>query len=126
MSENEPFIAVGCLSQGNEDGVHVRFRFNDQAGRIRDVILEKGNIPLLLAALQKETTDGTIVPIDPGSFRVGTDYRMQGLEYRRRDDGGVDLTLIVELLRQQRFVTIKASLPADVAIDLAQTILHHA
>ena len=123
MSDADLFLAVGCDIGTNDEGTHIRFRFIDDVNQQRHVVMAKQNIPLLLAALQKEIVSGSVVPIDRGSLRIGADFQVQGYQCQRKEDGSAVLTVMINLPEQGRTVTLPIDFPAEDAKSLAGHLL---
>jgi hypothetical protein len=113
IPENDQFLTVGCNVQEHPDGLHFRLNFIDAAGKSRAVTLTRDTLPLLAAALHSKIGDGKIVPIDQKSLRAGANILVKGWDIVKRPDLGARLTLYVEMLDQDRVVTIPVDLSPE-------------
>jgi len=123
VGDSDLFIAVGCNIGKHEDGVHLRLRFMEDSGQTRDIVINRRDIPPLLASLQQEIVAGSVVPIDRGSLRIGADFQAEGYQCKRKSDGSATLTVAISLPEQSRTVTLPIDLPPQDAKSLAEHLL---
>jgi hypothetical protein len=111
-----PMNADGMRVQNGPDPRVIRLVFESDTDGTRTVDLDRIALPQLLGALQHEIGAGSVVPIRAGSLQLGADYRMGGHGFRPLPNGGLEVTFHMELIREQRVVSLPLELlPEEVA-----------
>ena len=95
--------------------------FRRDSGETRSIVLGRGQVAALAAALIGEIGTDRVVPIDRASLRIGQPFAVEGFQVAHSTDGGRCLIVQVHLPDQGRVVTIPLELsPQDVAALIEQ------
>jgi hypothetical protein len=104
--DKKPFLVWECETSINPDGSLVRLVFKDENNSAKEVILNRYNLPALIAQLQSKTVPGCDKPIDRNDLRPGEIFSVKGFRVDKIADGGCLLIVSIHLLSPDRIVEI--------------------
>ena len=119
---DDPFIVDGCDVERHSDGAHVRLNFVSDIAGTRSVVLRRDRIPQVLAALQNEIVPGHMTSIDNQSLQIGADYQLEGYQFAKTPNGGLELMMFVNLPDEGGTVTVTLDIPAKDVADLIKPL----
>jgi len=101
----------------------IRVVFRSDAGETKTVDMAKETIPAVAAALLREGGHSTTATEStPVSLSTGMDYRHTGFSLRHLDDGGLEVTMHVELLKEGRKADLQILMPPSAVDDLRREL----
>lgn len=116
------FIPDNTLTETSSDGELIRISFLRDDGQSRVVTMHRTWLPQLLAELQSKIAPGQATPINRGSLQIGANFRVQGFQAHRNQDGSAVLTLAIDLTDQGRIVTLPIDLEASEREQIIQML----
>lgn len=121
---NNSFLVDECETSIGSDGKTIKIKFSNDNGDSQEVLIDRQHLPQFVAQLQNKTVSGSGKPIERASLRPEETFAVSGFRVEHVADGGCVIVVSVNMIDQNRLVTIPLDFsPKDIE-TLFSMIIH--